>query len=216
MDGSGSDRCGSPPEDPPGADVIDFSSRAYWESKYQGKNELYEWFQPWSTFRSAVLPLLANCSHILNVGCGNSPMSFDMLADGFRLVESIDISETVIAQMQQRYAGEARLKWAVMDSLSLDFPDSSFDAVIEKGVIDAFSTSSIGFDRIRGMLQQIARVLKPRGVFIAICYGSPTLRLPEFQREPLNWKVAKPIQVPKIMVPGSYYYVYSAVKPPSE
>jgi ubiquinone/menaquinone biosynthesis C-methylase UbiE len=209
MAGSGSD---DPPEDPPELELIDFSSRMYWETKYQERNELYEWFQPWSTFRSAVLPLLANCSHILNVGCGNSPMPFDMLADGFGLVESIDIFETVIAQMRQRYAGEDRLRWAVMDSLSLDFPDDSFDAAIEKGVIDAFSTSPVGFKRINGMLRQVLRVLKPGGIFIAICYGSPTLRLPAFQLE-LNWKVATPIQVPKIMVPGSYYYIYSAVKP---
>tara|TARA_B110000285_G_C14603302_1_gene371648 strand:+ start:214 stop:360 length:147 start_codon:yes stop_codon:yes gene_type:complete len=45
-------------------------------------------------------------------GCGNAKLSEEMYLDGFKSIENIDISSTVIAQQQERYAEKIKeMKW---------------------------------------------------------------------------------------------------------
>jgi RAT1-interacting protein len=195
------------------SDLIDFSSAAYWEQYYRSHPELFDWYEPWANLRTRILPFLGARRHILNLGCGSSPMSCDMLEEGIGFISNIDISETVIKQMQDRYRSEYRLGWYTMDCRNLSaFPGNHFDAVIEKGTLDALSCSDEGQASIHEMLTEIFRVLRPKSWFISISYGAPQLRKVHFQKPELPWIVNDPIAIPKTMVPGAFYHVYVAQK----
>lgn len=191
-------------------EVTNFSGKEYWEDQYQQCNKLYEWYQPWSLFRPHVGHLIRDCDRMLNLGSGNSPMSYDMLSDGVQHIYNVDISPTVTEQMRERYASDSRLEWFTMDACQLSFENDMFDVVIEKGTIDALSCNSSANDLISQLLHEAMRVLKPGGVFISISFGAPGVRSGHLKA--CKWRVNEVIKVPKLFVPDNFYYVYSAVK----
>lgn len=194
---------------------MEFGESEYWETKYQEKNELYEWYQPWSSIKGDILPLLNqhHVSEILNLGCGNSPMAIDMISDNFQRIVNIDISKSVIQQMKERYKTESRVEWYLMDCCQLDIADNSFDCVIEKGTIDALSCKKDNGKSVLELLKESYRVMRPGGIFLSFSFGKPSLRLCSFREAQLAWKVNEPIQIPKLMIPNQFYYLYVAIKP---
>ena len=87
---------------------------------------------------------------ILNIGCGNSSklialevlipigLSEEMYEDGYQHLTNIDISFTVIKQMQEMYKEKIpNLPFKQMDVRSLQYEDGTFDAVIDKGTFDS-------------------------------------------------------------------------------
>jgi RAT1-interacting protein len=140
-------------------------------------------------------------------------MSFEMLEDEVGFITNIDISETVIEQMRDRFRGESRLAWHSMDCRQLsEFPANHFDAVIEKGTVDALCCGDAGPDSIHAIMTEVLRVLRQGCWFISICYGAPELRLSHFHGTDLRWIVRTPIQIPMTVVPGAFYHVYLAQK----
>ena len=192
--------------------VKEFGDNEYWEDRYRNKNEEYEWYQPWSTIRFYILPYLSQSKQILNVGCGNSPMGVEMLKEGFDRVTNIDISHSVIEQMKNLYINETKAEWITMDCTNLQFPENSFDAIIEKGTIDALICKNDNGISIKQFLIESYRVLRPGGVFLSISFGKPSLRLPHFRDSNLSWKIQDPILIPKLMLPDQYYYLYVSIK----
>lgn len=192
----------------------EFGEDHYWEKKYQEKEEEYEWYQPWAAIKSYVLPFLKGnqSQDILNVGCGNSPMGVDMLNEGFNHIVNIDISNTVIEQMKKRYLEEKRCNWISMDCTQLEFKENTFDAVIEKGTIDALVCKKDQGSSIHKFLEESYRVLRDGGVFLSISFGKPSLRLNYYREVNLKWQVQDPIEIPKIMIPNQYYYLFVAIK----
>lgn len=192
----------------------EFGEDQYWESRYKEKDEEYEWYQPWYANRNYVLPLLnrSQAKEILNLGCGNSPMPIEMLKEGFNRIVNIDISPSVIQQMKERYKQELKAEWISMDCTKLEFSDNSFDAVIEKGTIDALVCKNDKGNSINQLLKESFRVLRNGGIFISISFGKPSLRLNYFREANLNWLVLDPVEIPKIMIPNQYYYLFAAIK----
>ena len=65
-------------------------------------------------------------------------MSEEMLEEGFNHITNIDISFTVVKQMQDQYKEKGySLIYKQMDCRSLQFEDGTFDAVIDKGTFDS-------------------------------------------------------------------------------
>ena len=192
--------------------VTSFAETEYWEEHYRKSDELYEWYQPWSTFKAAVGEFLGNCERLLNIGSGNSPMALDLANEGVKLSDNIDISETVTEQMKRRYEGDERMRWHTMDCRDLKFEDEIFDGVIEKGTIDALSCDQTAGTAIHQMLKEAFRVMKRGSYFVSISFGAPSARIYHFRNSDLKWRVLDPIKVPKIMIPDSFYYVYVAQK----
>lgn len=48
---------------------------------------------------------------VLQIGCGNSRLPFEMLQDGYSRLSNIDISSVVIEQMRRAYIGENPAAW---------------------------------------------------------------------------------------------------------
>lgn len=114
--------------------------REYWEERFAEEEE-YEWLAKWSSVSQhlqQILPSKDSHPKILVVGCGNSEFSADLYDAGWTDVTSIDFSDVVIQNMQERNAASTGMKWRVMDMLTLEgFEDSSFDVVLDKAAMDA-------------------------------------------------------------------------------
>lgn len=98
----------------------------------------------------------SRAGRVLDVGCGAGRLSVELEQPG-RLVVGLDISRPVL----QVAAGRAAGPWVQADATRLPFADASLDAV----------TTSMGLAVVSPpseLLAEVARVLKPGGVFAAI------------------------------------------------
>ncbi len=111
----------------------------------------------------------AAAADVLEVGCGNGLMwreNLDRLPDGWRLTFT-DLSPGMVQTVREALGDRA--EYAVADAQELPFDDASFDAVIANHML--FHVP----DRPRA-LAEIARVLRPGGVFRATTIGLDHLR----------------------------------------
>jgi ubiquinone/menaquinone biosynthesis C-methylase UbiE len=115
---------------------------------------------------------------ILDVGCGTGRL-LELVGQhwiGTRLT-GIDPSEAMVAEAQRKHDGDARFTFKLGDASSLPLQDASFDAV--------FSTMSFHHwgDQASGV-REVARVLRPGGIFVLADVSLPVLFLlrPLFSR----------------------------------
>jgi SAM-dependent methyltransferase len=93
----------------------------YWINRYKlDPDTQFEWFQPWSAIAPAISKYLTARTSALVIGCGTSTMSADLLPL-FQRIVSIDIVDTAIGYMKERYKSEGKLEWQVMDCTKLQF-----------------------------------------------------------------------------------------------
>jgi ubiquinone/menaquinone biosynthesis C-methylase UbiE len=104
---------------------------------------------------------------VLHIGAGNSALPGKLHSAGFTDQVATDISATVIAQMQKD-AQRQGLVYQVMDSLALDLPAGSVDAVLDKGMYDAFQV-----DQKEQILREASRVLRDGGVYMCLSFSKP-------------------------------------------
>lgn len=122
----------------------------------------------------------------------------EMFEDGYEHSTSVDISFTVIKQMQEMYKEKIpTLAFKQMDVRSLQYEDGTFDAVIDKGTLDSVLCGDGSGPNADAMLAEIYRVLSPTGVYICITYGLPDQRQDYFRKPEFFWnmsthKVTKP------------------------
>jgi len=148
-------------------------------------------------------------------------MTEDMYDDGFTSIANIDISKVVVEQMKERHKDKPTLTWQVMNACHLDFPDETFDAIVDKGTMDSVLCGEGSTGNVGKMLSECVRVLKPNGVLFMISYGVPDNRLGYLESEEFPWKVsvttvAKPTvsanAVSDSKDANSCHYIYVAVK----
>ena len=88
-----------------------------------------------------------------------------------------------------------------MDARSMDFNDGSFDACIDKALLDAVlcGGDDAAQESARKLLAEIARVCKAsESIFLLVSIEPPDVRLPLLKRPEFNWKVTShPIAKPK-------------------
>ena len=186
----------------------DYGEAEYWENRYKAEEEQYEWFLPWSQTIEFIEKYVREAHIALNLGCGNSRMSEEMLNSGIDCVMSIDISPTVIDQMKRKYEKQPKLKWQVMDCSKLDFDDESFDLVVDKGTLDALYCSSSSKEIVPKTLSEIRRVLKKNGFFIDISFGSPASRTQLTTFDSLVLVTVIEISNPRCQSRLNYAYVF--------
>lgn len=64
-----------------------------------------------------------------------------------------------------------------MNVCALDFPDESFNSVVDKGTLDSVLCGEGSTANVAKMCMEISRVLKPNGVYFICSYGVPDNRL---------------------------------------
>ena len=161
-----------------------FKKKDYWETRFQSEDS-YEWLVSYENVRSYLEMSVKKSDKILVVGCGNSPFSNDLYDGGFENIVNIDFSAVVIEKMAiENGDTRPKMQWICMDMLQLDFPDASFDVVIDKAAMDAIMVDekdvwdpdqSIINDADR-MCYGITRVLTYGGIFFQISFAQPHFR----------------------------------------
>lgn len=169
---------------------------AYWDDRYRNE-DTYDWLLPYHTYAHLIRQHVQSTDRILMLGCGNSPLSELLYKDGFRNIENIDYSHVVINNMSSHCSDCAQMKWHVMDATHLQFPDGSFDVVIEKATIDSmmvkekdpWNVSEPTRVTVTKVLNEISRVLRRGGRFISITFAQPHFRSPLYADIQFNWSL---------------------------
>jgi ubiquinone/menaquinone biosynthesis C-methylase UbiE len=183
--------------------MAQYGQPQYWEERYTKDPEPFDWYQRYEQLRETLRSVVPVTSSILVTGCGNSRLTEDMLSDGFGPIANVDISKVVIDTMSARHKDKANCTWQVMNVMSMNFQDSSFDAVLDKGTLDSLLCGDSSTTNSARYLKEVARVLKPGGVFVAISYGTPENRLQYFEGEEYNWRLTmKTVPKPIISATG--------------
>lgn len=144
------------------APIVDVSSRAIWDALYAEGN--YAPIAPYTDIIAFLARSFARDGHgrkVLEIGCGTAQnLLFAAWSMGFE-VHGVDYSETAIAQARAQFAAKGLGYGAleVADAAHLAYPDATFDAVLERAVLQQNR-----FEAARGILDEMRRVLKPGGV----------------------------------------------------
>jgi len=167
-----------------------YGSSNYWEERYEKSESFYDWYQDFSGLKDTFSKYLKPEFKILMVGCGNSKLGQEMIEEGgYKEIINIDISNNVISHMREMTKGIKGLTFETMNVLDLKYDDKTFDAVIDKGTLDALLCGEGSTENGNGMLAEVSRVLKEGGVYINITYGAPSFRISYFEQTQYNWTI---------------------------
>ncbi|CCW69107.1 unnamed protein product [Phytomonas sp. Hart1] len=206
-----------------------YSNPEYWEERYRSSDTIFDWFLTYDNLKPIIQPLLqpADQIRVLIVGCGNSRLSACLYEHlGIKNITNVDISPTVIGQMQRRYAEMDKMQWICLDLLTTPIdkliqdlcPNKElFDFVIDKGLVDCILGGGNSFHNVHIFNQNISNLLKKGGSYIAVSYGSPETRIDHFRRKKLFFEVEhrsieKPMFCSPDTSPTGHYHVYIMVK----
>ncbi|NXA34160.1 MET13 protein, partial [Eudromia elegans] len=151
----------------------DFGSAAYWERFFRRRGQRpFEWYGALPELRAVLRRYVRPRDKVLVVGCGNSELSEQMYDAGLcEDIVNIDVSEAVVRQMQERSASRRpRMSYLLMDALQMDFPDALFQAVLDKGTLDAIlaDEDAATLAKADRMFAEISRVLQVGGRYLCV------------------------------------------------
>ena len=155
----------------PRADVQEFQKKEYWDRFFTKRSSAFEWYGEYTDLCHVLHKYLKSSSRILMAGCGNSKLSEDLYDAGFKSIDNIDISSVVIRQKQSSNAGKREaMTFMKMDILEMEFEDTVFDCVLDKGTLDAIfsNTGDVTKGKVHTMFNEITRVLKYAGRYICV------------------------------------------------
>ncbi|CAM9390188.1 unnamed protein product [Sphacelaria rigidula] len=165
-----------------------FGDPSFWEGEYsaqyasqQEQLEPFEWFLPYEGgLRQHLLPFLQSmsvCKRVLHVGCGTSEVGPKLASEpGLDAhISDADASPSAVRIMKARHVGLDNYSVHRANALSLPFREGDFDAVVDKGTLDALLCRSV--EDAQGMAAEIHRVLAKGGVFLQVTTEDPEARL---------------------------------------
>ena len=163
--------------------TFEFGTVQFWSDFYAKKNSSFEWFINSEEFCNLVVNSYPAPKYrkVLHVGCGTSELGKKLQDVGYDVV-NIDNCRTAVAWMKERNPAGTFLN---MDALKLDFKDSSFDLVVDKGTMDAILFNSIS--KGEKMADEVFRVLKSGGSLVQVTEDPPERRLDVFNSK--HWSV---------------------------
>lgn len=150
----------------------DFSKTEYWNTFFKKRGtRAFEWYGEYPELCGHLHKYIKPQDPVLIVGCGNSKLSADLYDVGYRKLVNVDISAVVIKQMVQQHAQQRPdLQFIRMDVLNMEFEDSKFNVVLDKGTLDALMSddSEESKQRIDTMFKEVERVLKTCGRWVCV------------------------------------------------
>lgn len=181
---------------------------AYWDARYTKDPTPIEWLADWRNLQEAINEATGGRQYadILHVGCGNSVLPEEMYDAGFRKITNVDISSVVVKQMMARNQQiRPGLQWRVVDITRMpEFADQSFDAVLDKSVIDTMACDVNASQMIDAYLREALRVLRPGGAYLCVSLAP---RLEYFRPFSLTFSV-KTLEIRPSWKGGSTPYAY--------
>ncbi|KAL3932449.1 MAG: hypothetical protein SGBAC_010846 [Bacillariaceae sp.] len=171
-----------------------FGTKTYWDELYQGRGDFpadeYSWYFGWEGYGKLVKEHVKKNSEILVPGIGNDGILLDLLKNGYNSITATDYSEHAIERqidlVSYEYSEDA-VEMMPMDARQMDEGwTGRFDAVLEKGALDAIYLSGDG--NLEKSVKEIERVLKPGGVLLSVSGVVPEELRKEVFRE---WEWAR-------------------------
>ncbi|KAM6218575.1 eEF1A lysine and N-terminal methyltransferase isoform 3-T3 [Rhynchocyon petersi] len=147
----------------------EFGSVDYWEKFFQLRGKkAFEWYGSYLELCGVLHKYIKPREKVLMIGCGNSELSEQLYDVGYQDIVNIDISEVVIKQMKEHNASRRpQMSFVKMDMMQMEFPDASFQVVLDKGTLDAVLT-----DEEEKTLQQVDRMLAEVGRVLQVPFLS--------------------------------------------
>lgn len=126
-------------------------------------------------------------ARVLELGAGAARVSVGMAQAGWHDLSATDFSEAMVesaaAVVEMTGTGD-RVRVAVADATALPYADASFDAVV-------FAFNGLlmipGVGRRETAIREIARVLKPGGVFVFSGHDRAATRVAHWRDEAARW-----------------------------
>ena len=137
-------------------------SEEEFENKYSNKR-FYVIAESVRNYQNNIIKSRADGSSVLDYCCGPGETSLKLANMGYERVNGIDISSEEISTAKNRLSSagfEEISDFQVMDAENMSFEDDSFDMIICNGVLHHLD--------IDAALPELARVLKPGGMIIAM------------------------------------------------
>ncbi|XP_059061808.1 eEF1A lysine and N-terminal methyltransferase homolog [Achroia grisella] len=149
----------------------EFSEKDYWNKFFKKRgNKAFEWYGEYLELCAHLHKYIKTKDSVLITGCGNSGLSADLYDVGYSNITNIDVSEVVIKQMNSINSHRTGMKFVCMDAMSMSFMNDEFNAVLDKGTLDALMPDD-GEEtqrRIDKYFLEIKRVLKLGGRYVCI------------------------------------------------
>lgn len=148
-----------------------FQLKQYWDKFFTRRDSPFEWYGEYTDLCHVIHRYVKPGNKILVVGCGNSKLSEQLYDVGYQSIDNIDISEIVIRQMGSRNKQKRpKMTFAAMDVQRMDYGDSTYDCVIDKGTLDALLTDEedATVEKVDKMFAEITRVLKTSGRYLCV------------------------------------------------
>ncbi|KAL2530193.1 S-adenosyl-L-methionine-dependent methyltransferase superfamily protein [Forsythia ovata] len=192
----------------------DFTSKENWDQFFtiRGSDDSFEWYAEWPQLRDILKTHLSSSSpplessaesgrdtphvaleevRILVPGCGNSRLSEHLYDLGFRNITNVDFSKVVISDMLRKNVRDRpEMKWRVMDMTSMQFVNESFDAILDKGGLDALMEPKLGPRLGNEYLSEVKRILKVGGKFICLTLAECHVLELLFPKFRFGWKLS--------------------------
>jgi SAM-dependent methyltransferase len=188
-----------------------FGTFQYWDDMYVGMGDFpqdeYSWYYGWEVIKPYFkehVPVEKNKKkvssnsekskqpNILIPGIGNDPILLDLLREGYEDLVAFDYTENAISRQEDLLSytshGSETVSLKVMDARKLDedFPNENFDAILEKGALDAIYLSGDG--NVEKAASELKRVLKIGGIFLSVSGVVPEeLRREIFNTDDWEW-----------------------------
>lgn len=175
---------------------MNFKDPLYWDNRYKDETDvsitftLFDWYAPFDIFYPMIESVLdlTRRHKILLLGIGKSGAIETLYKKGYRDIVAIDISPTVIRQMQTKYESYSGVEFICLDVRRMSiFPDKLFSVILDKACLDSLFCELDYKSSVKQALVEIHRVMKEDGVFTSISHGSPIARVPYFRY--INWTV---------------------------
>jgi len=159
-----------------------FGRREYWNDIYT-KQEDFSWYSGWQELEPFVRELVPEeSSHVLIPGMGNDGAIVDMYDAGYHNLTAFDYAEAGV-ECARKLLGDERIRaekvdtpgvtLLVADARDLPFGNNLFDAVLDKGTLDAIFLSGgrdkeLAAKHLDMAVSELGRVLTKDGVVISI------------------------------------------------
>ncbi|XP_068095998.1 eEF1A lysine and N-terminal methyltransferase [Hyperolius riggenbachi] len=152
--------------------IKDFSATEYWEQFFRRTGERpFEWYGGYLDLCALLHKYITPKDKVLVIGCGNSELSERLYDAGCQNLTNIDVSEVVIRQMNERNADRRpQMTYQLMDATQTSFPESHFQAVLDKGTLDAILTDAEEktLETVTKLLTEVGRVLQCGGRYLCV------------------------------------------------
>mmetsp|Transcript_54098 Transcript_54098/g.80720 ORF Transcript_54098/g.80720 Transcript_54098/m.80720 type:complete len:294 (-) Transcript_54098:263-1144(-) len=156
-----------------------FGKKSYWDEMYKNgsindrPSDEYSWYCGWDELKPFWNGLLLGDDddgskrtmqqqqqHVLIAGIGNDPTPINMYDDGWKNMTAFDYSETGVQRARElfgrRDGTKDNVRLLTADARSLPLPDTSVDATLDKGTLDAIYIT--GKDAFLDSVKELGRI----------------------------------------------------------